>query len=849
MKKIIIAALLTAAATVASAQPGPGPSPSPWIANGTSTYYPGYQAQIPKGSYSSGSSTGGVSGSLLLNGASGGTTTIAVPPAAGTYNFNLPTTAGAAGQALVSAGGGSASMAWASFGTVASVAALRALGASSGNPGTIIVPDYGNGVGGGGTWVWNALSTATPNLCSVVQATGVATGRWLLQEADVGYGNISPAGCNAKGDGTTDDSAALIAAAAYSSGIGDQVVLTNGNYRIAANVTFNVDVRGVGGYITPDTSIYVAFNRRLSAPRGLLVSLANNAIAEGFFSGGFYPVRGNPIVENIYPEWFMNAMTIPGVTDGINSASDAINQAMYLDYHAMLSGSSGTTNTYQAKVSFGNGVYLIKTKNITQPFNETWTGTYSASIPNRGAGGTYVPGNQEQGTGTVIAFDPSLSPPCASGGTNGVGLYVTGGASVMQGIQFAGVGIFGNKSTIQIGQTGAVENNCFEEPGGQNNPAQGVYWTQDRIWAMSTGLTLVYGTEDIFTNVAFEANTKNYSIDTPRFPGATVTIASPAVITTGAPLAAGTPVYLTTTGALPTGLTASTAGTGPYTVYYVIAAGLTATSAEVSATPGGSAINTSGTQSGTHTLWVVQTFQGTFNNSVLYSDSSTDCPQLNNAGAVLTFNSPEVQRIYGETWFCNGGTSSQSEVYINSPDVRNYATAAIGAGNFVYWEPSAAPSGGANHILKINGGYTEANIALTLGTDGGGATASNIDISNLTCDNSLNRIPGTSGASNGCKIAFFGIQLAGIDHDRFISTGITDSAQSLVDETITNNTFLSSTVSIAATGASGVNGSIITGNRSLGGQVPLTAAATTTGAKIGYNTDDSSTTHWPTVGP
>ncbi len=75
----------------------------------------------------------------------------------------------------------------------------------------------------------------------------------------------------------------------------------------------------------------------------------------------------------------------------------------------------------------------------------------------------------------------------------------------------------------------------------------------------------------------------------------TVTIASPAVVTwTGHPLAIGSPVSLATTGALPTGLSAAT-------TYYVIAAGYSTNSFEVSATVGGAAINTSGSQSGTHT--------------------------------------------------------------------------------------------------------------------------------------------------------------------------------------------------------------------------------------------------------
>lgn len=76
----------------------------------------------------------------------------------------------------------------------------------------------------------------------------------------------------------------------------------------------------------------------------------------------------------------------------------------------------------------------------------------------------------------------------------------------------------------------------------------------------------------------------------------TVTIASPGVFTlTSHGLAIGDAVYLTTTGALPTGLTANT------TTYYVLTVP-TANTFTVSASRGGSAVNTSGSQSGTHTL-------------------------------------------------------------------------------------------------------------------------------------------------------------------------------------------------------------------------------------------------------
>jgi hypothetical protein len=74
-------------------------------------------------------------------------------------------------------------------------------------------------------------------------------------------------------------------------------------------------------------------------------------------------------------------------------------------------------------------------------------------------------------------------------------------------------------------------------------------------------------------------------------PGAvTLTIASPCVVTrTAHGYAAGQPIVFNTTGTLPTGITAGT-------TYYVIAAGLAANTFEFSTTVGGSAVNTSGSQ-------------------------------------------------------------------------------------------------------------------------------------------------------------------------------------------------------------------------------------------------------------
>lgn len=59
-------------------------------------------------------SAGSTLGTVAVSGNTSGTVTIKPQAAAGTYNFNLPTTAGTAGYVLTSGGGGSSPMTWSS---------------------------------------------------------------------------------------------------------------------------------------------------------------------------------------------------------------------------------------------------------------------------------------------------------------------------------------------------------------------------------------------------------------------------------------------------------------------------------------------------------------------------------------------------------------------------------------------------------------------------------------------------------------------------------------------------------------------------------------------------------------
>lgn len=104
---------------------------------------------------------------------------------------------------------------------------------------------------------------------------------------------------------------------------------------------------------------------------------------------------------------------------------------------------------------------------------------------------------------------------------------------------------------------------------------------------------------------------------------ATMTIATPAVVTrVGHGYTAGMPIVFSTTGTLPTGVTAGK-------TYYVIATGLTADAFQFSATLAGGAVNTSGTQSGVHSVYYAYT-EGAKMGYYVYDDNLYFCNAVNN---------------------------------------------------------------------------------------------------------------------------------------------------------------------------------------------------------------------------
>ncbi len=122
---------------------------------------------------------------------------------------------------------------------------------------------------------------------------------------------------------------------------------------------------------------------------------------------------------------------------------------------------------------------------------------------------------------------------------------------------------------------------------------------------------------------------------------ATITIATPGVVSwTAHGRRAHDPIRFTTTGALPTGLAVAT-------TYYVRSTGLTADAFQLSATPGGAAINTSGTQSGVHTA--IHAPHG-------IGDGST------------TFNVPDYRGEFLRGWDAGKGTDASRAFGLSQTD-------------------------------------------------------------------------------------------------------------------------------------------------------------------------------------
>lgn len=260
-------------------------------------------------------------------------------------------------------------------------------------------------------------------------------------------------------------------------------------------------------------------------------------------------------------------------------------------------------------------------------------------------------------------------------------------------------------------------------------------------------------------NAYFGRNNSIYRVTAPGAPQTfTVTIASPGVFTSTAHgLISGSRVRFTTTGALPTGIVAGTE-------YFVIATGLTADAFEVSATLGGSAINTSVSQSGTHTLYRPPSLALQLSIPATHEVSSIDtngnylafsaCPKASTVnvatmspgtvaanGAPMGWQNPNNAKVSDDAYTTLGPTTGVGSV--------EYLTVAGGgSGGNSFSNSSQAGGGGAGGLLQgVSLPLTAGAHAITVGAGGAGGVGGNGG--NSSIDALIVAIGGGGGANVG----------------------------------------------------------------------------------------------------
>lgn len=101
---------------------------------------------------------GSATGQLKLAGAVSGTITIQGQDAAGTYNFNLPNTAGTSGYLLASAGGGTSAMTWVDPGSISGIANTALSNLASVAINASLLPGSSGAIDlGSGSFNWGSL--------------------------------------------------------------------------------------------------------------------------------------------------------------------------------------------------------------------------------------------------------------------------------------------------------------------------------------------------------------------------------------------------------------------------------------------------------------------------------------------------------------------------------------------------------------------------------------------------------------------------------------------------------------------------------------------------------------------
>jgi hypothetical protein len=296
----------------------------------------------------------------------------------------------------------------------------------------------------------------------------------------------------------------------------------------------------IGGWTQYSTSTFLGVCRTLW---NWITLSAQNIVAVGT-NLKFYLTIGNQYFD-ITPVRQVSTLTNPFTATAGSSTitvSATAHGALINDF-VTFSGATGLGGNITAAVL--NKQYQITSIPNVNTFTFTATATANSTDASGSPGGGTVTATYQLNTG------PAYQIPFTGWGASywGSGSWGTGGA-VKINLQLWNAYNFG-------------QNLLFGPRGG------GIY----------------YWTAPTLANPGVALNTTGGSV--------TITIASPALITSSVNLPNGSSIQLGTTGALPTGLSTNT-------TYYVV--NVLGTAFNLALTPGGTPINTSGTQSGTQSI-------------------------------------------------------------------------------------------------------------------------------------------------------------------------------------------------------------------------------------------------------
>ncbi len=316
---------------------------------------------------------------------------------------------------------------------VDTIAQLKALPGGSSNY-VQVGGYYAAGDGGGGYFRWLSTSTAADDAGVTITPSSLpASGRWIR----VYDGDISVKWFGAKGDGVTNDYAALAATNTYANSLATKGTILfpaasasyvhNSNFTVSDGVMVRHEV---GGIISTPVGIVLLTPQPMAGRFKIYTGVGTQAFKQG---------RANVI----FPEWW-GAVADLGVGDTDSTA--AIQSAVTAHMQQPVTGGYN----YGGKVLFGTGTYLISAKiripNNVSPVHIVGQGKLTSLIRVK-TGSTAFPNN------AMFEFPNNadvLSPPSATTVSN----YTSG--SIVEGItldgnSIAGYGLlaFTNNSTFR----------------------------------------------------------------------------------------------------------------------------------------------------------------------------------------------------------------------------------------------------------------------------------------------------------------------------------------------------------------------------------------------------------------